>query len=304
MPLQAELVGEARSTGLLVLWIAAAVLFIACLNVASLLLARTAERRRESALRAALGAGTSSLVRLYLTESVVLAFVGGLLGVALAAVAVPVLRSANLPFDLPRLAEATIDGRVMLFALALVVTSALVFGTLPAVRAARGSLVPSLNRAAPRGRVRDFIVIGPTAVALVVLVAAVTMLDGFLRLRHSSFGFSADQVITARINLSWGTDRAVLADFRTRTLEGLAAIPGVRAVGVVDRLPLEGGNPVRSGGRRGPDSPGRARRQERLNPSRQRRILHRDGDSAHQRPAARRSGHGGRESRIRTDLPR
>lgn len=241
VPLQAELVGEARSTGLVVLGIAAAVLLIACLNVASLLLARTMERRRESALRAALGAGTRSLVRLYLTESVVLAFAGGLLGVALAALAVPLIRSMELPFDLPRLAEASVDGRVLLFALGLVVTSAVVFGTLPAIRAARGSLVPSLNRAAPRGRVRDLIVVGQAALALVILVGAVTMLDGFLRLRRSAFGFEPERVVTARINLSWGIDGGALADFRARTLEGLAAIPGVRSVGVVDRLPLEGG---------------------------------------------------------------
>ncbi len=252
VPLQADLVREARSAGLVVLGIAASVLLIACLNVASLLLARTAERRRESALRAALGAGTRSLVRLYLTESVVLAFVGGLFGVALAAIAVPVIRSLDLPFDLPRLAEAAVDGRALFFALGLVTVSAMVFGTLPAVRASKGALVPSLNRAAPRGRVRDLIVVGQAALALVILVAAATMLDGFLRLRRASFGFSTNQVVTAKINLSWNSEGAALADFRTRALEGLGAIPGVRAVGVADRLPLEGGTqsgPVQVSGR-------------------------------------------------------
>ncbi len=241
VPLQADLVREARSAGLVVLGIAGSVLLIACLNVASLLLARTAERRRESALRAALGAGTPSLVRLYLTESVVLAFVGGLFGVALAAIAVPVIRSLDLPFELPRLAEAAIDGRALFFALGLVTVSAMVFGTLPAIRASKGALLPSLNRAAPRGRVRDLIVVGQAALALVILVAAATMLDGFLRLRRASFGFSTNQVVTAKVNLSWNSESAALADFRTRALEGLAAIPGVRTVGVVDRLPLEGG---------------------------------------------------------------
>ena len=241
VPLQAQLVGDARTTGLVVLGIAAAVLLIACLNVASLLLARTMARRRESALRAALGAGTRSLVRLYLTESVVLAFAGGLLGVGLAWLAVPLVRSMDLPFQVPRLAEAAIDGRVLLFALGLMVISAAVFGTLPAIRAAKGSLVPSLNRAPPRARARDLIVVGQAALALAILVGAVTMLDGFLRLRGSSFGFDTEGVVTARINLAWGSDGAALADFRARTLEGLAAIPGVQSVGVVDRLPLEGG---------------------------------------------------------------
>ncbi len=192
-------------------------------------------------------------MRLYLTESVILAFAGGLLGVGIAVLAVPWIRSMELPFDVPRLAEAAVDGRVLMFALGLAVTSAVVFGTLPAIRAAKGSLVPSLNRAAPRGLARDLIVVGQAALALVILVAAVTMLDGFLRLRRSGFGFETERVMTARINLPWGSDGAALADFRARTLEALAAIPGVRSVGVVDRLPLEGGTqsgPVVVAGRR------------------------------------------------------
>lgn len=240
--LQDVMVGDLKAGGLVVLGIAGAVLLAACFNVASLLLGRTSERRRESAVRTALGAGTGSLVRLYLGESLLLAIAGGSLGVAIAMIVVPAVRSLDLPIELPRVTTAAVDARTLLFALGLVVVATLVFGTLPALRAARGVGQVPLNRGAPRSLTQDLLVVGQTAVALLLVMAAATLAEGFLRLRRAPLGFVSEGLVTANVDLSWNTPRADLVDFRTRALEALGAIPGVTAVAVVDRLPLSGGS--------------------------------------------------------------
>lgn len=250
-PLQAALLGPTRAGMLVVQGIALLVLAIACLNLASLFLARAAARHRESAIRAALGAGRGSLVRLYLVEGLLLGVVGGLLGVGVAALATPVLRAVDLPIDLPRLGSAALDLRAIGFAVVLSLAAILVFGTAPALAAARGSLVPALGRMAPRNRLRGAIVAAQAGLAVMLLLAAGALVAGVRRLDHAR-GYAPEGVLTVRTSFSWGTPPGAIHDFSARALESFAAMPGVRAVGLADRLPLEGGSqssPVTVAGR-------------------------------------------------------
>lgn len=240
-PLQTSILGSTRAAMVAVQGIALLVLAIACLNLASLFLARAAQRQRESAIRAALGAGRGSLVRLYLVEALLLGAVGGGIGIGVAALATPVLRALDLPFDLPRLGSAALDARSIGFAVVLSLGAMVLFGTAPAFAAARGSLVADLGRAAPRSRVRGLLIAAQAALAVVLLLGAGALVGGVRRLDLVRRG-PVDQVLTVRMTYAWGTPAATVHGFSTRALESFATIPGVRAVGLADRLPLEGGS--------------------------------------------------------------
>jgi putative ABC transport system permease protein len=241
-------VGNVRSTLWLLFGAVSLVLLIACANVASLLLARAVARHRELAVRAALGAGRSRLIRQCLTEAGVLAIVGGVCGVVLAAVGLqPFL--ALWPGDLPRAEEVHLDWRVLLFALSLSVMSSVIFGLAPALRAPAGN-VDTVLRSSGRGvrgssrALHGAFVISEVALAVVLLACAGLLGRTLIRLSSLDPGVDRHNVMVARIALS----PATLADpARTRAswndmLERARTVPGVEAAAIVDTVPMREGN--------------------------------------------------------------
>jgi predicted permease len=225
------------------------VLLIACANVANLLLARLASREREIAVRTALGAGRARLVRQMVTESLVLFVAGGALGLLLAVWATRIL-VALYGKDLPREQEIGLgvpDGRVLLFTLGLSLVTGLLFGLAPALSATRGSLFGALKEGGravaggARGRlVRNLLVLGEVAVALVLLVGAGLLLRSFSRLLAVDPGFRPEGVLTAEIALpvkKFADDERRIA-FTRELLDRLQAIPGVQSADTVVPLPL------------------------------------------------------------------
>jgi predicted permease len=230
------------------------VLLIGCANVANLLLARNISRQRELALRTALGAGRSRLVRQLLTEGVCLGVVSGACGLLLAVFAVQTLR-IMLPTTLPRIDEISIDATVLGVGLLLSLASGLLIGLVPAARASRVALVPCLVEqgkglaGSSRTLVRHGIVVAQMALATMLLVGAALLLQSFVRLQNVRLGFEPEGVITARISLPRAKypDGARTSDFYRRLLESLDGMPRVRAVGLGTSAPFAPG--VRAGGR-------------------------------------------------------
>jgi predicted permease len=245
VPLQDNQTGEARLPLLVLFGTVALVLLVTCVNIASLLLARAAERQREAAIRVSLGAGRAGLIRLYLAESLVLAAAGGLLGIALAAGSLTALKSL-LPAATPRLASAHLDLRVAGFGLALSLLCGLAFGIAPALAASHRRAGEGLRTGHRSGasvqalRTRRVLVATQVLLSVVVLAGVGLLGKSLLLMQRAPLGIQADRVLTVRIDFPWDTAPSKLAGFRQETEKALAAIPGVRAVGVVDRLPLEG----------------------------------------------------------------
>jgi putative ABC transport system permease protein len=245
VPLTESATREARQPLLILLCTVGFVLLIACVNTASLLLSRASERGRESRVRVALGAGTGSLIRLYLVESLVLAAAGGLLGLALAALSLDTL--IRLLPDLPRLTAIHLDLRVAGITLAVALFSGLLFGLVPALQAARSAsqtdLADGVRSSAGVHRLwsRRLLVVSQIALSAILLVGVGLLAKSLLLMLRTPLGFEPAQVTTVQVNLPWDTDSAKLAAFYDRTLEALSAVPGVRTAGVIDRLPLRGG---------------------------------------------------------------
>jgi putative ABC transport system permease protein len=247
-PLQQQMVQNVRPALAVLLWAVLLVLLIACANVANLLLVRTIERRREIAVRAALGAHRSRLIRHVLAESLVLAAVGGLLGVLVAAWTVSALVSLAGP-GLPRAESIGVDQRVLLFTLGLSVLTALVFGAAPAVHASRPDLREALNEeargtasAGSRRVTRAFVVV-EVALATTLLVGAGLLLRSFLRLQQVPPGFTTERLLVADLPLSpveYAKD-AERERFVERLIERVSALPGVKAAGTTTTLPMTGG---------------------------------------------------------------
>ncbi|MBI2403459.1 MAG: ABC transporter permease, partial [Gemmatimonadetes bacterium] len=221
------------------------VLLIAVANVGSLVLARGEDRRREIAVRAALGARQRELIRLLLTESLVLSFLGGILGTALALGAVRGLMPM-LPAEIPQLLRdrVAVDGGVLLFTVAVTTVAGLLFGTLPALRAGRLELAPELREgtrgASGRQRWRSALVVTEVALSLVLLIGAGLMLKSLQNLRHTDKGFDAENVLTARTGLPdarYPTKESWLGFF-DELLPRAAALPGVRTAALSLLLPL------------------------------------------------------------------
>ncbi len=242
------LVEGVRPALVLLLAAVAFVLLIACANVANLLLARLASREREIAVRTALGAGRARLVRQMLTESLVLFLVGGILGLILAAWATRVM-VALYGEGLPRRQVIGLDGRVLLFTLLVSLVTGLVFGLVPALSATSGGLFGALKEGGravaggARGRLlRNFLVLGEVAVALVLLVGAGLLLRSFARLRAVDPGFRPEGVLTAELTLpdqKYAQPERQIA-FTRELLDRLRAIPGVQSADTVFPLPLTG----------------------------------------------------------------
>lgn len=238
-------VGNVR-TSLLILFISVAlVLLIACSNVANLLLARAAARRHEVVLRNALGADRGRIVRQLLTESVVLALAGGLLGLALGWAG---LRSFALllgPETLPRFQELSLDLRVVLFTLGIAVATGLIFGLAPAYRAARATLGTEL-RQGERGagrRLPAALIVGQLAVALVLLIGAGLLIKSFSRLLKVDPGFRPENRIAIDVDLPGSRygESAQMSSLFERLLERASALPQVEAATAVDILPFSSG---------------------------------------------------------------
>jgi predicted permease len=242
--------GFAR-TGLLLL-MAAAVLFmlIGCANVANLLLARALARNREMAIRLALGAGRGRIVRQLVTESSVLALLGGTLGYAFTVLAWTLL-PAVAPMTIPRLAAARADGSVFAFALVVSLINGLLFGSAPALRAARRDPALALNESGMRGVVgrqrnglRSSLVVAEIAVAVILVVIGGLITGSFVRLLRTDPGFQPDRVLASIIVPSgdqYKTPESHAVLFR-RILENARTLPGIEKAGTVDALPFSGEN--------------------------------------------------------------
>ena len=247
VPLQEDQSGGARLPLLVLLGTVAMVLLIACVNIASLLLARAAERQRESAIRSALGSGRGGLIRLYLVESLVLALAGGILGLLVAAVLLAALKGL-LPADTPRLALAHLDPRVLGFGLALSLLCGLAFGFAPAWQASRGRPAGGLRDGARSGtsasglRTRRLLVALQVMLSVVLLVGVGLLAKSLFAMRGVPLGFRPDSVLTVKIDFPWDTPKPRLESFYAQALESFAALPGVGRVGLADRLPFEGGS--------------------------------------------------------------
>jgi putative ABC transport system permease protein len=244
--LRPHLVGDVSRTLWVMLGAVGLVLVIACANVANLLLVRAEERTREMSVRTALGAGRRRIVWQLLTESVVVATLGGAAGVVVAYLGVDVLRMVA-PADLPRLEEIRVDAAVLLFTGLVVLLAGVVFGLAPAAFAWRNDVHGVLRDqgrggTAGRGRVRlrQLLVVSETALAVVLLVAAGLLLQSFRRLAAVDPGFRAAGVLTARLSIpgSQYPESEDIVRFYESLLPRIRALPGVVEAGAVGNAPL------------------------------------------------------------------
>jgi putative ABC transport system permease protein len=245
-PLSETISGRLRQPLYVLLGAVLFVLLIGCANVANLLLSRNAARERELAIRAALGAGRGRLVRQLLTESLLLALLGGAGALLFAAWGVEMLKTTG-PRDIPRLNEAALDLPVLGFTLAVALLTGLIFGMAPAWQHSRLNINTALKdgaRTAGAGarRLRQSLVVVEIAVALLLLIGAGLMLKSFARLQQVAPGFDARNGLTMEINLAPAkyAQREQRAAFLQQVLEGLKTLPGVEFAGATHRLPLRG----------------------------------------------------------------
>ena len=224
------------------------VLLIACANIANLLLVRASERGREIAVRAALGSGRGRIVAQMLTESLVLAAAGTVLGLGLAWQGIRVIKALS-PANLPRIESVSLDGRAFAFAAIVAVVAAILFGLAPALRAVRGNLADGLrdrgtDTGGARGnKLRTVLVVSEVTLSLILLIGAGLMVRSFAAIQKVNPGFDPKNVATFNVPipfLKYLTSQ-LRASFLNQLGERLAALPGVESVGGVTPLPLAGG---------------------------------------------------------------
>jgi len=223
------------------------VLLIACANVANLLLAQSTTRRREMAIRTALGASRGRIVRQLLTEAVVLAIAGGSAGLLLAAWCETALVAAS-PVDIPRLHGVHLDGGVLIFALGISMLTAIAFGLVPALQASRAEAGDTLKdegrgaSGAHGGRLRQALIVAEVALSFVLLAGAGLLVRTLLHLQQVDPGFVAEHAASIDLMLPHARypDSAANTRFYNRLLDKMHAIPGVTAAGIATTLPLSG----------------------------------------------------------------
>jgi putative ABC transport system permease protein len=246
-PLQERLYGRVRPALLVLLAAVGAVLLIACVNIANLQLARAATRQREIAIRSVLGAGAGRIVGQLLTESVLLALLGGAAGLLLGAAAIRPLLALS-PIQVDRLAPVEIDGRVLVFTLLASLAAGLLSGLAPALQAARANLSEPLKEGSNRTTgsrgaqwLRRALITAQVALALVLVTGAALLVRSFVGLLQKPAGFDTGHVLTLRLSLPparYGNAGAA-ARFGAQLVERLEGLPGVRAAAVATTLPLE-----------------------------------------------------------------
>ncbi|HTJ23538.1 MAG TPA: FtsX-like permease family protein, partial [Gemmatimonadaceae bacterium] len=246
-PLRDVVVGDVGRILWIVLGAAACLLLIACANVTNLFLVRLEGRQHELAVRRALGAGRLDVAAELLTEGTMVAAVGGVLGVGLAATAMRILPALHVAMGVPRLDEVSMDGRVLLIAGVVTLMTILLVCAAPAFALGKGSPAAALNsanRTATRGwskyGARQVFVVTQMAIGLVLLSAAGLMARSFAKLRSVEPGFESDRASIFRVALPRAAyaDARAPASFIVRALDAMAAVPGVRAVAAVTKLPL------------------------------------------------------------------
>ena len=250
IPLQQDLTGDIRGKLIILLASVGAVLLIACANVASLLLARATARRREIALRVALGATRARIVRQVLTESVLLALVGGGLGLFLGAGALSIFESV-LPSSTPGLSSVGIDWRISGAMATLALLTGIAFGIVPALGASRFELAEAIRTGSQRSttaawmRLRSWLIGADLALTVVLLIGAGLLMRSLYTLSEIRPGFQPQGILTIPIspNQSACTERAACAALYTRVLESARGVGGVEEAAVANALPLDGQQP-------------------------------------------------------------
>ena len=249
VPIHEQVTGDVRPALLILLGTVAFVLLIACVNVANLLLARSTSRAREMAIRTALGASSGRLVRQLLTESMLLALVGGALGILLAYLAINLLLWVGPPESIPRTDEIGIDLRVLGFTLLLSLVTGILFGLAPALQSVKPDLVGSLKEGAKgavavfgKGRMQSILVISEVALALILLVGAGLLIRSFQQLSSVDAGFDKSPAIIVQIALpnTRYPDPPKRRAFFERLVSQVSALPGITSAGVTSHLPLSG----------------------------------------------------------------
>ena len=248
IPLQELIVGDIRASLLMLLGAVALVLLIACANVGNLLFTRALTRRKEIAIRSALGAGRARVFQQLLIEALTLAVAGGALGLLLARASLAAA-STLLVNQVPRADEISIDTRVLLFVAAVSILTGILAGTLPALRAGRCDLNDALKEGG-RGDsavgigTRRLLIVCEVALSVVLLMGAGVMARTLLALRNDDPGFKLDNVLTMQVSLPSTRYPAAAqrAAFFDSALQRMRALPGVEAAGTIDDLPFEGGS--------------------------------------------------------------
>ncbi|HEX5736612.1 MAG TPA: ABC transporter permease [Blastocatellia bacterium] len=242
---QEHVVGDLKLPLLILLGAVGFVLLIACANVANLMLVRASGRRREIAIRTALGAQRGRIIRQLLTESMLMALVGGGVGLLLALWGTDLLISVS-PGALPSLRDISLDSRVLAFTLLTSLLTGAIFGLVPALQASKPNLNESLKEGsrsaggAGSARVRNSLVVIEIALSLVLLAGAGLLINSFLKLANTDPGFKAEGVLTMRLNLSGSNYQKPeqLAAFYTQLLDRVEALPGIERVGAIEVAPV------------------------------------------------------------------
>jgi predicted permease len=251
LPLQQSLVGKVRTMLVVLMAAVTLIVFVVSLNIGSLLLARASGRQQEMAVRATMGASGGRMIRQMLTESLLLAFVGGIAGVTTAAITLKVVLRF-VPANLPRLGEVNIDWRVLAFALLISVATGLLFGLAPAIHSSKAGLANTMREGsrgsgynAKAGRMRDALMVSQLAFAVVLMVGAGLLLETLRDLLRQNPGFNPSQVVTANIYLPAPNNPqldpyltfAQQIPFNRELLRRANAIPGVELAAITSNLP-------------------------------------------------------------------
>jgi putative ABC transport system permease protein len=251
VPLHYDVVKHARPALFVLLGAVGMVLLIACANVANLLLVRGTTRQAEFALRTALGASRGAMIRQVLSESLLLALAGGALGLGITLAALAVLRRLH-PANLPRLADIQMDATVLTFTMAICALTSVLFGLVPALRAAGTDPQEHLKlggrggSAGDRRRARTLLIVAEVALSVMLLVGAGLLIRSFIALQRVDPGYDGSDVLTFELSMPFGkypggpARRAFFRELR----EKLEALPGVATVGLVSQLPLTGSGPL------------------------------------------------------------